>query len=68
VMNKTTPEGTRIETDVDLADYFLNHARVAVVHGRNYGISPYFRISLATAMEDLEAACAAMAAAITRLH
>jgi aspartate aminotransferase len=68
LMNKTTPDGKIIQTDVDLADYFLSQARVAVVHGQNYGISPYFRISLATALEDLEAACAEMAAAIARLH
>jgi aspartate aminotransferase len=68
LMGKTAPDGTVIKTDVDLADYFLNKARTAVVHGRNYGISPYFRISLATAMEDLEAACAEMAASIALLH
>ena len=37
--------------------YLLNAEGVAVVQGAAFGLSPYFRISYATATELLEDAC-----------
>ena len=54
--------------DIDVAEYLLDEARVVVVNGTAYGISPYFRISIATSMERLEAACERIAAAVARLR
>ena len=50
-----------------MTEYLLDEARVVVVNGAAYGISPYFRISIATSMERLEAACERIAAAVARL-
>jgi aspartate aminotransferase len=56
-IGKRTPDGKVIRTDEDFALYLLDAEGVAVVHGAAYGMSPYFRISFATSMEQLEEAC-----------
>ncbi len=45
-----------IENDIDLADYFLKQAKVAVVPGSAFGMAGHFRVSYATSMENLETA------------
>ena len=67
VIGKTTPDGTRIESDLDFVLYLLETAGVASVHGGAYGMEPYFRISTATSMEVIEAACAKIAEAVAAL-
>lgn len=57
VLGKTTPTGARIETDEDFATELLEATGVAVVHGAAFGLSPFFRISYATADELLVEAC-----------
>ena len=57
LIGRRTPEGRRIETDHDVVMYFLDAAGVAVVAGSSYGTSPYFRISIATALPVIESAC-----------
>ena len=56
-IGKTTPEGKRIDSDGDFATYLLESVGVAVVQGEAFGLSPYFRISYATATDVLEDAC-----------
>ncbi len=56
-MGKTTPGGKTIATDADLIDYFLDDARVAVVNGEAFGLSPAFRVSYATSESVLVEAC-----------
>ena len=56
-LGKTTPAGTRLETDADFALALLEEQHVAVVHGAAFGMSPYLRISYATADEQLAEAC-----------
>ncbi len=56
-IGRTTPAGTRIETDADLIDYFLAEARVAAVPGNAFGLSPAFRVSYATSEAILTEAC-----------
>jgi aspartate aminotransferase len=56
-IGKTTPKGKRIGTDEDLIGYFLDEARVAVVHGGAFGLSPAMRISYATSDALLTDAC-----------
>ena len=56
-IGKTTPAGRKIETDEDFAVSLLDAEGVAVVFGAAFGLSPYFRISYAAAMADLEEAC-----------
>ncbi|MBT4041241.1 MAG: aminotransferase class I/II-fold pyridoxal phosphate-dependent enzyme, partial [Rhodospirillales bacterium] len=52
-----TPEGKVIETDSDFVTYMLESEGVATVQGVAFGMSPYFRVSYATATELLEDAC-----------
>lgn len=67
VIGKKTPAGKTIETDLDFSLYLLEEAGVASVHGGAYGLEPYFRISTATSMEVIEAACAKIADAVAKL-
>lgn len=67
LMGKKTPEGKIIETDADLAMYFLESHGVALVHGAAYDVSPHIRVSFATSTENLieagnriQRACAAL--------
>jgi len=57
VIGKTTPDGTKIETDEDFVTYLLDSEGVAAVHGAAFGLSPYFRISYATSLDLLREAC-----------
>ncbi len=57
VIGKTTPQGKRIGTDEEFVTYLLESEGVAAVQGSAFGLSPYFRISYATATELLEEAC-----------
>jgi len=57
VIGKTTPQGRRIESDGDFVTALLEEQNVAAVQGEAFGLSPYFRISYATATEKLEEAC-----------
>ncbi len=57
VIGKTTPDGKKLETDEDFVKYLLEAEGAACVHGEAFGLSPYFRISYATATELLEDAC-----------
>ncbi len=57
VISKTTPTGKMISNDEDFALALLDAEGVAVVFGAAFGLSPYFRISYAAAMAELEEAC-----------
>ena len=67
LIGKRTPEGTRLATDLDVALFFLESAGVAVIGGTSYGLSPYFRISIATGVDVIEEAFRRIANAIGRL-
>jgi aspartate aminotransferase len=56
-IGKTAPSGATIRTDEDFVTELLAAEGVAAVHGAAFGMSPYFRISYATATETLEEAC-----------
>ncbi len=57
LIGKTAPSGKRITNDADFATELLEAEGVAVVHGAAFGLSPFFRISYATANSVLEDAC-----------
>ncbi|RJF93414.1 pyridoxal phosphate-dependent aminotransferase [Sphingomonas cavernae] len=57
LIGKKTPAGLLIENDAALIDYFLDHARVAAVHGAAFGLEPAFRVSYATSEAVLTEAC-----------
>lgn len=65
-LGKRTPQGGVLETDADVTAYLLESG-VALPNGAGYGLSPYFRVSFAAALDYLERACDRIAAAALRL-
>ncbi len=57
LIGKTAPSGRVISSDQDFANELLEAEGVAVVFGEAFGLSPFFRISYATANSVLEDAC-----------
>jgi aspartate aminotransferase len=67
LIGRTSPGGKTIDSDSAFAEYLLEDAKVAVVPGVAFGLSPAMRISYATsdavlleACERIQAACAAL--------
>jgi aspartate aminotransferase len=56
-IGRTAPSGKVISNDEDFATELLGAEGVAVVHGAAFGMSPFFRISYATATSALEDSC-----------
>ena len=67
LLGKKTPDGTRIDSDVQLVDYFLRVAGVALINGTAYGVPGTFRVSYANSLENITQACEAMHAAARQL-
>jgi len=57
LLGKRTKAGRILNHDSDFVLALLEEAHVATVAGEAYGLSPYFRISYATSMENLVEAC-----------
>jgi aspartate aminotransferase len=57
LLGKKTPSGKVIASDNDFCTELLDAEGVAVVTGSAFGLSPFFRISYATANATLEEAC-----------
>ena len=53
-----------VSNDIELAEYFLEKAEVAMVPGSAFGAPGYMRISFATSMENLEQAMERLAKAL----
>ncbi|MGA7585834.1 pyridoxal phosphate-dependent aminotransferase [Rouxiella badensis] len=60
LLGKTTPTGKTLNSDLDVAEYFLEHGGVAVVPGTAFGMAPYFRLAYSIADEDVNRACQLM--------
>ncbi|MBF0611739.1 MAG: aminotransferase class I/II-fold pyridoxal phosphate-dependent enzyme, partial [Magnetococcales bacterium] len=56
LMGKKGPDGKKIKNSLQLAALMLENYGVAVVPGSAFGMDPYFRISYATSMANLEKA------------
>ena len=67
LIGKKTPQGGLIASDMDVVMYLLEQANVAVVAGTSYGVSPYFRMSIATSQANIEKACVRMGDSIGKL-
>lgn len=68
VLGKFTRQGKCLMTDTDFCDYLLDEHGVAVVPGRLFGLSPYFRISYATSETLLATAITRIAEAVKQLR
>ena len=66
-LGKKTPAGKEIASDLDLSLYLLEEAKVAVLDGAAYGLSPYLRLSFAAPMAAVEAGSNAIVAACRAL-
>ncbi len=64
LIGRRRPGGSPIRNDDDVARYLLDRARVAVVQGSAYDHSPYFRISIAASMDQIETAIERIAEAV----
>ncbi|MBB4166281.1 pyridoxal phosphate-dependent aminotransferase [Rhizobium sp. BK538] len=67
ILGRTTPGGRKITTDSEFCAYLLEEANVAVVPGSAFGLSPFFRISYASAESDLKEALERIATACRQL-
>lgn len=56
MIGRKTPDGKTIANDLDFVLYLLDSG-VAAIHGSAYGLSPYFRLSIATSTKLVEEAC-----------
>jgi len=55
-----------LNNDADVCAYLLEHG-VALPNGASYGLSPYFRVSFASSLANLEEACKRIDAAARKL-
>jgi aspartate aminotransferase len=67
LLGKRTPSGTVLETDNDVVIHLLEAGGVMVLAGTAYGVAPYFRMSTATSIEQIEEGCRRIAAAVAQL-
>ncbi len=65
-LGRKTSQGKVLSSDADVVAYLLDSG-VALPNGAGYGLSPYFRISFASAMANLEEACKRIHAAARKL-
>ena len=68
LIGKVTPDGLRLDDDEAVVLYLLESAGVAVVAGSAYGLSPYFRLSVATSLELLRVGCSRIEDAVAALR
>ncbi len=67
MIGRTTPECKKLASDMDVAMYLLEGVGVAVIPGTVYGLSPYFRMSIATSLEVIKDGCQRIARAVDAL-
>ncbi|TKC87940.1 aspartate transaminase [Trinickia terrae] len=67
LIGRVTPQGKRLEGDNDVVLYLLEQAGVALVAGSAYGVSPFFRMSIATSIDIIDDGCRKIAAAVAAL-
>ncbi len=58
LIDRTTPDGDVLKTDTDVAGYLVREAKVGLVPGSAFGMSPYLRIAYASGKDILEDGCA----------
>jgi len=66
-IGKKTPEGKKIENDVQLCEWLIEAAKVAVVMGSAFGAPGFVRLSYATSMKNVEEGVRRMAEWLPKL-
>ena len=67
LLGRKTPSGQILQTDTEVADYFLTQARVSLIPGTAFHCSPYVRLAYAISEEALTQATHQLASAIALL-
>jgi aspartate aminotransferase len=67
LIGKIRPDGRPLESDQDIALYFLDEAGVSLVPGSMFGMAPFIRISTAADIGSLRTACERIWTACERL-
>jgi len=67
LIGRRTPEGKVLDSDLDVVLYLLESAGVSLIAGTAYGMSPYFRLSIATGIDVIEDGCDRIASAVAAL-
>ena len=67
LFGRTTPSGTAVRGSTDVASFLLEHARVAVVPGLDFGSDAHVRLSYATSAELIREGLSRMASAVKNL-
>lgn len=67
LLGRYRPDGIRLNSDADVVEYLLEEG-VAGVAGSAYGLSPWFRLSIATATDSVAEAGRRIARACARLR
>lgn len=68
LIGATTRDGRVLRSDADVVTYFIEAAGVATIDGSSYGLSEHLRFSFATAIDQIESGCAALARAVEALR
>ncbi|WP_437613161.1 pyridoxal phosphate-dependent aminotransferase [Erwinia sp. V71] len=68
ILGRTTAAGVTLASDSDVVNYLLEDAAVVTVTGAAYGLSPYFRISIASSTAQLDEACRRIAMSVETLR
>jgi aspartate aminotransferase len=68
LIGRHRPDGRVLAEDGDVVMYLLESEGVAVVAGTAYGLSPYFRLSIATSLETLDEGCKRIERAVAALR
>lgn len=66
LLDRRTSDGRMLKTEEDVLMFLLDHG-VAMIQGAAYGMSPYFRISIASPVAELEEACERIGNAVAKL-
>jgi aspartate aminotransferase len=68
LLGQVRPDGSVIGTDADVVEWLLEAQGVAAVDGASFGLSPYFRISIAASEAVLTDAVSRIAGAVAALR
>ncbi len=68
LIGRTTAGGRHLRDDGDVVMFLLEEAGVAVVAGAAYGLSPFFRMSIATSLDVLQMGCDRIASVVSALR
>ncbi|SFO16883.1 aspartate aminotransferase [Cohaesibacter marisflavi] len=68
LLGSKTAAGERIETDLDLVNYLLEEAHVALMDGTSYGLPGFLRLSFAASEKVIAEGMTAISKAVSKLQ